>query len=304
MDTSPWLGLTKNSHKRKANNDDMETIPVAKRICLQDHASLGLIPPLYGRIRIRNTPSRQKGIVGSHYPRVPGYMNLSIWSRGAVPWKDLSPLTLGPVIYHEEDVEKRAENFECFWQGLKTYAHVAAQSPTPSNGQWSWPSEHHIDDKITTVKELKEKNNLPNPNAAWTRWRDALMKHPRGVRRPNGRHVPLYHFFQGEQLGLVEARKRIYIPYLQALYRAHPVYQKIMHMVQQGQSIILLEPDGPSFELYPDGMEVDLNLLYHLQHVTKLSDFPGGDSSKTPNKYVPYGHGMCCALTLLEDLSI
>jgi hypothetical protein len=48
------------------------------------------------------------------------------------------------------------------------------------------------------------------------------------VRRPNGRAVPLYAWWKGQKLGIVEARKQIYIPYLQDLYRQSPIYKQLL----------------------------------------------------------------------------
>lgn len=132
---------------------------------------------------------------------------------------------------------------------------------------------------------------------------NALMQHNLPVRRPNGKKVPLYSWWKGQKLGVIESRKNIYIPYLQQLYRNHPTYQKLLTDVKKGQKIIILEPDGPHHTLYSDGMVVNLNLLYKLQNVTKMKDFPGGDRFGNPEKYVPYGHSYVIALTLLEDLS-
>jgi hypothetical protein len=101
-------------------------------------------------------------------------------------------------------------------------------------------------------------------------------------------------------LGIVEARKEIYIPYLQKLYRAHSAYVKLLEKVREGQNVIILEPDGPPPHLYPAGWDATLETLIQLQEVTELKDFPGGVGRGS--KYVPYGHGYVIALTLMEDL--
>lgn len=112
---------------------------------------------------------------------------------------------------------------------------------------------------------------------------------------------------------MIESRKNIYIPFLQYLYRNHPTYQKLLNEVKKGQNIIILEPDGPHHSLYPNGMVVTLDLLYRLQNVTKMKDFPEGEKFNlvksgeqkfgNPEKYIPYGHGYVLALTLLEDIN-
>lgn len=235
----------------------------------------------FGQIRVRNV---ERGV---NYPKVPGYANIPAWSRGAKPWCELSPFVIGPLVFEEDGVQKTAHNFENFWQSFKVYSIVDRQN-TPA---WRWPSEVHVEgaDKL--------------PNSAWLQWHNALISHEEAVRHPNGRNIPLYAWWQKQKLNVIEARKEIYIPYLQKLYRAHPVYKRLLQLVARGQNIIILEPDGPTHQLYPDGMPVTLVDLYRLQNVIKMSEFPGGHKHSNPNKYIPYGHGYVIALTLLEDLS-
>lgn len=233
-----------------------------------------------GEIRVRNV---ERGV---SYPAVAGFKNIPAWSRGAAPWKQLSPFEIGPVVFQEDGVMKQSPIFENFWQSAKAWQHVDKQ-----NGKnWKWPADVHIGPD-------------GNPNQAWYKWHNALLSHNLPVRRPNGKIAPLYAWWKGQKLGIVEARKQIYIPYLQQLYRAHRVYQQLLTEVRNGQNIILLEPDGPHFSLYPDGMTVDLQLLYRLQDVTQMRDFPDGERHENPGKYCAYGHGLVIALTLLQDLS-
>lgn len=255
-----------------------------------------------GKIRIRSF------YTGSTLPNVTSYENIQAWSGGTEPWKQLSPFVIGPVVLEGEEII--AENFENLWQGLKVYEKVDAQN----TWQWKWPAEVHV--------EGEEKL----PNEAWHKWHNALLKTSHAVRRPNGRAVPLYawwprRLWRGEskgskdldinldpqgnstthvKLGVIEARKQIYIPYLQELYRKHPAYQSLLNKVKSGVNIIILEPDGPPSMFYPTGLEVDLNMLVHLQGVTELNQLLGLNTSS--KKYVPYGHGYVIALCLLEDV--
>jgi hypothetical protein len=251
------------------------------------------IIPIFGKIRIRNTPSR--GVVGSGYPNVTGWTNIPAWSRGASPWKQLSPFVIGPVNYIENGIQRKCDNFENFWQSHKVW-HIIDKQTKP---EWRWKSETHINGQFNRNTPL---SLIPEPNDAWYIWHDALLANDKAVRRPNGKIAPLYAWWQGKKLGIIESRKQIYIPYLQALYRNHPVYQRIYNMVRRGTNIILLEPDGPTFELYPQGMDVTYDIVSNLQNVTKMEDFPGGELYPNPNKYIPYGHGYVISLTIFEDL--
>jgi len=230
----------------------------------------------HGVIRIRNV---ERGV---SYPSAKGFKNIPAWSRGASPWKELSPFSIGPIIFNQN---VQAPIFENFWQSFKVWGRVEKQNTK----NWKWPAEIHVD-----------QNGEPNQN--WHRWHNALLQHNLPVRRPNGKNVPLYAWWGTEKLGIIESRKKIYVPFLQYLYRSHPIYQKLLKEVKEGQNIIILEPDGPNHNLYPEGMEVTIDLLLKLQNVTKMKDFPGGEMFENPEKYVPYGHGYVLALTLLEDL--
>ncbi len=49
------------------------------------------------------------------------------------------------------------------------------------------------------------------PDASWYKWRDAGYANPRAVRYPMGKGaIPEYSLWEGEKLGYIEARKKIY----------------------------------------------------------------------------------------------
>jgi len=213
---------------------------------------------------------------GKPYPseKATGFKNISCWSRGASPWSQLSPFHLGPV--------EQSLNFENFWHAQKVYERVAEQKQE----HWKWPAEDH-----------------GSPNEAWHAWRRALYANPFPVRRPNGRTVPLYAFWEGERLGIVEARKRIYIPYLQALYRAHPTYTALLNLVRGGQNVCLIEPDGPLFNMTTPLTIPVLRDLQAAETVGDAAKICSAVENIDRKRYAPYGHGFVIALTLLEDLA-
>ena len=230
---------------------------------------------VHGQIRVCGTAR------GISYPKVQGWTVIPAWSRGANPFNQLSPFNIGPIEY--EGII--AENFECFWQSFKVWKYVVQQiSP-----EWSWPKEIHLDE--TTNEPTKE----------WYMWHKALLQNKRPVRRPNGREIPAFAWFKGEKLDVVQARKQIYIPFLQKLYRANKVYRDLLERVQNGENLIIVEPDGPLPNLFPEGLDVTIDMLQQLQDVCKVKDMPNVKSAS--EKYTPYGHGYVIALTLLEDLA-
>ncbi len=182
----------------------------------------------------------------------------------------MSPFLIGPVVTKEEI----AKNFENMWQARKVWEKIGSEVHVGADGL---------------------------PNEAWKKWHDTLVAKKEAVRRPNGYEKPLYAWWEGEKLGVIEARKRIYIPFLQELYRAHPAYQQLLTKVKNGENVLILEPDGPPAGLYPLGLDMDLELLIKFQDITEWNQLPGAYT--TSKKYVPYGHGYVIALTILQDLS-
>lgn len=207
---------------------------------------------------------------GVAYPAAKeGWTNIAAWSRGAAPWKALSPFFVGPI--------EGCSNFETYWQTFKVWEFI--------------DGERHVGD-----------DGLPNE--AWHAWQTRLRSKPEAIRRPNGYVKPLYAWFEGQKLDVVQARKLIYIPQLQRLYRAHTVYQQLLKLVsEQGQSVIIIEPDGPAEDArcVPLSKEtlVALQDCVTWKQAAPLFGQPKGAGS---NRYFPYGHGYVIALTLLEDL--
>lgn len=234
-----------------------------------ENGSMLLTLQKFGKIRIAQQARARS------YPVFENFEVIPAWSRGAGEWKQLSPfyLKFGDGII-----------FENFWQSFKVWETVEKQK----SKNWTWPSEKHVAEKRIDEDE--------NPNEKWYKWHEALLHHDKPVRRPNGKAVPLYAYWEGEKLNTIEGRKQIYIPYLQQLYRAHPVYMKLLEKVKSGKNIMLVEPDGPYLEAYPNGLEVNLPLLKELIERMNYAD------EGYPNKYRPYGHGYVLAMTILEDL--
>ena len=203
------------------------------------------------------------------YPEVKGFENIPCHSRGKGDWKQLSPFYLK---------FKEGAIFENFFQSFKVFEKVYEQNTK----NWTWQAETHVD---------KDKN----PNPAWLKWHNALLHHDLPVRRPNGKHIPLYSYWNGKKLGVIDSRKEIYIPYLKKLYRDNAIYKKLLGMLKSGVNLMLIEPDGPFIDLYPQGLEVDLTVLKHLIGVTNYG------KEGISDKYRPYGHGYVLATCLLED---
>lgn len=257
-----------------------KAVPESKPKISKIPKPLGMVE--HGQIRIGQTRRAHA------HPTYPGYETISAWSRGKAPWKDLSPFTIGPVKFTNDNGEKdSAKIFENFWQSFKVWEKVGKQNQKDKKTKedvWVWPAETHIG-----------KDGFPNEK--WEKWHNALLHNEAPVRRPNGKAIPKYAWWDGEKLDILEARRQIYIPFLKVLYRAHPTYQKLLAKVRSGTNIMLVEPDGALLDAYPEGMPVDLKKLESLIGETNYA------KEGFPKAYRPFGHSFVIAMCLLEDLA-
>lgn len=203
------------------------------------------------------------------YPSCPGYTQIPAWSGGKGEFKQLSPFTLGPLVI--DGVV--AENFENAWQYSKVYS-------------------MHLD----------KSNGLPN--ADWYVWRFNGFLNKEAVRHPMKSEKPVYSYFCGQKLLTVDARKQIYIPFYKELVRKTKAYKNLLERLRRGENLLLIEPDGPNLQDFPEGIEFSRELFTKLVDVTDAFTFHGliDFESSNANKYFPLGHGYVLADALLEDL--
>jgi hypothetical protein len=131
----------------------------------------------------------------------------SSWERG------LSPFHLGPVPLYEGAVVREAANVENAWQFSKVYAKHVDPEGRPTQEYFDWARD------------------------GWT--------HRRAVRYPMGKGaVPEYSWWEGERLGYVEARKRIYVPcYTRAVINTH-AFARLLQLHREHDELVLWDFDG------------------------------------------------------------
>ena len=225
--------------------------------------------------------------VAKYYPKrgMPaapdGYRNILIHSSGKTLGAALSP-------YKLKDEQGRL--IENVWQFAKVYQKVDAQK-TPMSWRfklntiiWEHPAEVHVDEEGNLTPEY------------WA-WRDKGMKHWYAVRYPNGfqgRHKCLYAYWDGEKLGYIESRKKIYCGEYIRLAPTHPDFIKLKALLDEGQNIQIVEVDGPdptlTYAPYDRISRDDPGLPIDEQTIRTLID----DERK------PFGHGYVIAALLLD----
>jgi hypothetical protein len=225
--------------------------------------------------------------------------------------KDSEYFTLSPYYLKTDGLEENVNSggviFENFWQGVKVYPSVTdiehykhyTLKGNPNALVWSYKTspgvkfEKHYDATTDTI--------LPD----YFKWRASLWSSRNAVRYPVGyyqRHTVKFAVISREdgsqsRYDYIESRINIYAKEYKRLVRALPEYKKILDILKSGQKICIFEIDVPAVgkpgefgkNIRPDGTyeltRENLDVL--------LND-----------KSAPYGHGLCLADALFEDLAV
>lgn len=124
--------------------------------------------------------------------------------------KHLSPFFCGPVELYG-DFEAR--NVENGWQYSKCYPEHVDEDQNPSKEYWKWAKRG---------------------------WDDNFAH-----RYPMGKGAkPLYAYWDGEKLGYIEARKKIYAPLYAKAVEKTKAWQKLKQQYEEDGEIILVDFDG------------------------------------------------------------
>jgi hypothetical protein len=157
-------------------------------------------------------------IVGPRSPKEPGLTKrpefVDTTSRSPSDWqRDLSPFHLGPCRLYEGAVVPQSANMENAWQFAKVYRHHVGSRGFPTQEYFDWARD------------------------GWT--------HRRAVRYPMGKGaVPEYSWWDGERLGYVEARKRIYVPLYTRAVVGTRGFARLRERYRELGTLVLWDFDG------------------------------------------------------------
>lgn len=211
--------------------------------------------------RVRIGQKHRRGVSGEQTVRADGFKNIDVTSasRNLVgPERHsattLSPMRLGPIVDQHGNIARLFENYWQFSKMWPTAGHCAAGSG---------------DDECV-------------PSDAWFRFRRRGFALEKGKRRPLPKKpygFPRFSFYNGQPMGYVESRKKIYVPLYYYLIRDLPVIAAMRQMVERGEKIMIVDNDGPPREQYPQGMPLTL------ANWQRMLDDPSA----------PFGHGYIVA---------
>ena len=218
-------------------------------------------------------------------PKVPGYRKIIPLTK-STPYFSLSPYSLK---------DSQGTLIENVWQFSKVYKKVPKIRQTYSRWDqrviWAHPAEEH----------LREMKLMPE---YWA-WRTKGFQTHDAVRYPVGikhRKTCEYSVFAGpegyEQLGYVDARKKIYVPlYIQAIQQEKQ-FLELKLRLQRGEKLLIIDVDGPHEES---------SEYYCRQYGDRAPTITNNTMEARP-KWLklllddpkhPFGHGYCLAAALL-----
>jgi hypothetical protein len=173
--------------------------------------------------------------------------------RGDEDERTLSPMYLGPCGLYENFTAKKVENA---WQYSKVYPqHVGADG---------------------------------NPNAEYFRWARQGWSSPCAVRYPMGKEndgTEGYHWWDGQRLGKIDARKRIYVTLYAEKVVQEPYFQWLKNVWEE---VIKPEPKGTLYLMDFDAYE------YGTMSFSQVLNNPAKSM----------GHGFVLAMLLTNDAAL
>lgn len=179
----------------------------------------------------------------------PGWRLINVCSHSkdvldGAPMRDLSPFFLGPVEVTEDGVRKRALNLENLWQVGKVWK-GETERDLPAAAVAATQDGEARRREVAAAHGLAAADFAPN--ADWWARRARYWADPKAHRHVR-RGRPLYAWWQGEPLGYVEARGKVYCPAYERLARATAAYAALEALVASGQSVLLVGYDGYRLE--------------------------------------------------------
>ena len=158
------------------------------------------------------------------------FKNIKTSDTGDVFVRELSPLLIGPV--------NGFVTFENHWQYQKVHEELGHWNPDtkqPTDEWYAWREGGmtRVTRKGKGIRTDPQVSKLKKSSANWK---------------------PIGAWWNGELIGLIEARKKIYVPYYLELIRKTNALKEMKHMIDNGDNLMIMDLDGPSLESHPIGI--------------------------------------------------
>lgn len=208
---------------------------------------------------------QQRGISGETAAKRSGAVSIDVTSASMnllgpdrVRASTLSPFKVGPV-FDKEQKDLKAELFENRWQFgkmWKTADHIGADGqPTPA--WFSFRSKGY-------ASKIPKRRPLPKKEYGFAS----------------------SSYYNGRVHGYVESRKLIYVPEYRDLIQNMNAIKEMKSMLNDGESILILDNDAPPKTKHPEGCEMAQELWDEM----------------IENAELPFGHGYVVAALLAGNI--
>ncbi|WP_053764654.1 DUF6939 family protein [Leptospirillum ferriphilum] len=152
-------------------------------------------------------------VIGPKDRPYPEFLVVNTTSRSAERWsRELSPFYLGPVLLYGNLASRRMENA---WQFSKVYREHLEEDGTISDRYWQWAKK------------------------GWES--DWAFRYPMGKGRK-----PEFSLWDGERLGYLEARERIYLPLYARSVVQTEAFRRLVDLAERGNVALF---DFDSYDL-------------------------------------------------------
>ena len=71
--------------------------------------------------------------------------------------------------------------------------------------------------------------------------------------------IPVSSYYQGKIMTYVESRKKIYCPFYEQLVVATPSYANLAKLVESGQNVLIVGPDGRNIPINEESLRQAVN---------------------------------------------
>lgn len=210
---------------------------------------------------------QQRGVKGDRAARRNGAVSIDVTSASMnllgpdqIRASTLSPFKVGPV-FDKHDKDLKAEFFENRWQYGKM-----------------WPTAGHI-----------SADGTPTPK--WFEFRSKGYKSRKAKRRPLPKKefgFATKSYYNGRLHGYVESRKAIYVPEYRDLISSASAVKEMKSMLNDGESILILDNDAPPKTKWPEGREMTQELWNEMIEDAEL----------------PFGHGYVVAALIAGNIDM
>jgi hypothetical protein len=226
-----------------------------------------------------------------------GFVTVNVLKWNNSKWKTLCPY------YLRTDGQELQQNdgnvlFENFYQGSKVFKKLKPQEQYASrfhrDAKYLWFKSDMSDALVRPAGQVLD-------TQTYMRWRDSVWSCQHPIRYPNGRaQKPEFTLLidssgQEHRLDYLEARRQVYFREYCRLVRGTKEYKELLGLLIAGKNLMICEMDVPAAGkggLYGKCCSGSVSDTLSLAILEGLLDDPSE----------AFGHGLCLAYALLEDL--